>query len=47
MATHLNRLDETIPKSGHTIGFGVEIKNLAFWKLQLSVAVVTVQWIAG
>ena len=32
---HWNRLSETIPMSGHTIGFGWEIRKLAFWQLSI------------
>ena len=32
---HWNRLSETIPMSGHTIGFCWEIKELAFRKLSI------------
>ena len=32
---HWNRLSETIPMSGHTIGFGWEIRKLTFWKLSI------------
>ena len=34
-APHWNRLSETIPMSGHTIGFDWEIRQLAFWKLSI------------
>ena len=32
---HWNRLSETIPMSGYIIGFGWEIRKLAFWKLSI------------
>ena len=32
---HWNRLSETIPMSGNIIGFGWEIRKLAFWKLSI------------
>ena len=32
---HWNRLSETIPLSGNIIGFGWEIRKLAFWKLSI------------
>jgi len=32
---HLNRLSETIPMSGHTIGFDWEIRKLLFWELSI------------
>ena len=32
---HWNRLSETIPMSGNIIGFGQEIRKLAFWKLSI------------
>ena len=32
---HSNRLSETIPMSGHTIGFGWEIRKLAFWNFSV------------
>ena len=32
---HWNCLKETIPMSGHTIGFGLEIRKLTFWKLSI------------
>ena len=32
---HWNRLSESIPMSGNTIGFGWEIRKLAFWKLSI------------
>jgi len=32
---HWNRLSETIPMSGHTLGFGWEIRKLEFWKLSI------------
>ena len=35
LSPHWNRFSETIPMSGHTIGFGWEIRKLAFWKLSI------------
>ena len=32
---HWNRFSETIPMSGNIIGFGWEIRKLAFWKLSI------------
>ena len=32
---HWNRVSETIPMSGNIIGFGWEIRKLAFWKLSI------------
>ena len=36
MGTQMNRLIETIHLSTHNIGFGLEIKKLAFGKLTLT-----------
>jgi len=41
VTTHWNRLEKTIPMSGHSIGFGEEIRTLVYQKRTLSGVLLT------